>query len=368
MSAHPRFVPAAESPEAILEHAPVMLWRSGPGPACDYFSPAWLRFTGRTLEEARGEGWLDSVHPDDREKRLGVHRRHAAEGTPYEVEYRLRRHDGEYRRVLDRAAPYRESGARGEKGKFSGFVGACLDLGDRVEAERARDGFLRGIAHELRTPLQAVRMLVEIVRRSAAAGEAPDSLVGRRIDGQFDRLGDMIDTITEAGRSPNAALQTEPLDLALLLRRLAEGRSDALRVPGARTRHMLRYRGPEHVRVVGDRRRLKQAFAGLIDNAVKFSPRGGIVELRLTLEPEGACVEVRDEGIGIPSEEIPLVVRRFVRGSNAPRENFPGPGLGLAIARDVLESHGGSLEIESEVDRGTRVTARLPARSGRGQG
>jgi PAS domain S-box-containing protein len=356
-----RRVPAGDAEHVVLDHAPVMLWRSGIGPECDYFSPAWLAFTGRTLEEARGEGWLESIHPVDREKRLGAHRRHAADGTPYEVEYRLRRHDGEYRRVLERAAPYRERGA------FAGFVGACLDLGDRVQDEHARDGYVRSIAHELRTPLQAVRMLVEIVRRSAAAGEAPDAAVGRRIDAQFDRLGEMIDTITEAGRSRDGDLpQAEPLDLALLLRRLAEGRVDALRVPGARTTHLVKYRGPDHARVVGDRRRLRQAFANLIDNAVKFSPRGGVVELRLDLEPDAACVEVRDQGIGIPAEEIPLVVRRFVRGSNAPRENFPGPGLGLAIARDVLESHGGSLEIESEVDHGTRVTARLPAHNGRG--
>jgi PAS domain S-box-containing protein len=350
-----------QADDAILDHAPVMLSRTGIDGACDYVNAAWLRFTGRMFADALGEGWLESVHPDDREKRLGAHRRHVADGTPYDVEYRLRRYDGEYRRVLERVAPYREAGV------FAGFVGACLDLGDRVEGEHARDGFVRGIAHELRTPLQALRMLVEILRRSAAAGEAPDPAVGRRIDAQFDRMGEMIDTITEAGRSRDAeAPSPEPLDLALLLRRLAEGRGDALRVPGARTRHLLRYRGPDHARVVGDRRRLRQAFANLIDNAVKFSPRGGVVELRLRLEPDAACVEVQDQGIGIPAEEIPLVVRRFVRGSNAPRENFPGPGLGLAIARDVLESHGGSLEIESEVDQGTRVTARLPARHGRG--
>ena len=350
----------AQTDDAILDHAPVMLLRTGIDGACDYVNAAWLRFTGRTSQDSLGAGWLGSVHPDDREKRLGAHRRHLADGAPYEVEYRLRRHDGEYRRVLERVAPYRHDG------KLAGFVGACLDLGDRVEDEHARDGFVRSIAHELRTPLQAVRMLVEIVRRSAAAGEAPDPAVGRRIDVQFDRLGEMIDTITEAGRAREAELRAEPLDLALLLRRLAEGRGDSLSVPGARTRHLLRYRGPDHAGVVGDRRRLKQAFANLIDNAVKFSPRGGVVELRLKLEPDAACVEVQDQGIGIPRAEIPLVFRRFVRGSNAPRENFPGPGLGLAIARDVLESHGGSLEIESEVDHGTRVTARLPARQGRG--
>ena len=72
-------------------------------------------------------------------------------------------------------------------------------------------------------------------------------------------------------------------------------------------------------------------------------------------------VKVRDQGIGIPTDEIPMAARRFFRASNAPRENFPGSGLGLSGARDIVERHGGSLEIESEVDRGTCVTAHLPA-------
>ncbi len=106
---------------------------------------------------------------------------------------------------------------------------------------------------------------------------------------------------------------------------------------------------------------MKQAFGNILDNAVKFSPRGGVVELRLEVDPEEICVQVRDQGIGIPSGEIPFAARRFFRGSNAPRENFPGPGLGLASARAIVEKHGGSLEIQSEVNRGTCVTARLPA-------
>ncbi len=234
-------------------------------------------------------------------------------------------------------------------------------FGDGSEDDQAPDGFFRAIAHELRTPLQALRMLVEVVRRSSEAGRPSDPLVLSRIDAQFERLSEMLDQMAEAGGRQDPGIRPEPLDVALLLRRLTEGKNELLRVPTARTRHVLRYRGPEHATTVGDRRRLKQAFGSLIDNAVKFSPRGGVVELRLRVEPAEICIEVRDQGIGIPAEEIAHVARRFFRGSNAPRENFPGPGLGLATARDIVERHGGSLEIRSEVDQGTCVTARLPA-------
>jgi signal transduction histidine kinase len=223
-----------------------------------------------------------------------------------------------------------------------------------------RDGVLRSVAHEMRTPLQALRMLVEVARRSAEAGRPPDPSLRQRIDVEFDRLSEMVDQISEAGGRSRPRMRGEPLDLALLLRRLAEARNEVLRAPSVRTRHVLRYRGPEHAKLVGDGRRLSQAFGAILDNAVKFSPRGGVIEIRLEADPRELRVKVRDQGIGIPAGEIPLAARRFFRGSNAPLANFPGSGLGLASARDTVERHGGSLEIDSEVGRGTCVTARLP--------
>jgi signal transduction histidine kinase len=229
-------------------------------------------------------------------------------------------------------------------------------------SEETRDRFLRAIAHEMRSPLQALRMLVEVVRRSAESGKTPDPALRHRIDAQFDRLTDLIDNVSEAGGRSALEIHGEPLDLALLLRRLAESCNEMLRAPAVRTRHVLRYRGPEHATAVGDRKQLQQAFGGLLDNAVKFSPRGGVIELRLETLPGELRVRVRDQGIGIPASEVPLAVRKFFRASNAPRENFPGSGLGLSTARAIVERHGGSLEVESEMDRGTCVTARLPSR------
>ena len=229
-----------------------------------------------------------------------------------------------------------------------------------------REDFLQGLAHEMRTPLQALRMLVEVVRRSAESGRTLDPSLRHRIDAQFDRLAELIDHVAPAGGSSDGQIRSEPLDLALLLRRLTEARNEVLRAPAVRARHVLRYRGPEHATAVGDRRRLEQAFGGLLDNAVKFSPRGGLVEVRLEIHPGEFLVKVRDSGIGIPAREVAFATRRFFRASNAPLENFPGTGLGLATARDIVERHGGSIEIQSEIDRGTCVTARLPHSPARG--
>jgi signal transduction histidine kinase len=202
-------------------------------------------------------------------------------------------------------------------------------------------------------------MLVEVARRSAEAGGEPNPVLRHRIDAQFDRLAELIDQISEVG-GREEEIRREPFDLAQLLRRLIDVRRELLLAPTVRTRHTLRYRGPEHAPAVGDSRRLERAFGALIDNAVKFSPRGGLVEVRLEAGADALHVHVRDSGIGIPAGEVPFAGRRFFRSSNAPRENFPGSGLGLAAAWDVVESHGGSIAIESEVGRGTCVRAQLP--------
>lgn len=119
---------------ALVEHSPVMIWRAGLDSRCDYFNEGWLAFTGRPMEEEVGEGWADGVHPDDLrwcvERYLDAfHKREA-----FEMEYRLRRHDGVYRRILDRGTPI-----FGDDGAFQGFIGSCVDIDDRWQAITARE-------------------------------------------------------------------------------------------------------------------------------------------------------------------------------------------------------------------------------------
>jgi signal transduction histidine kinase len=203
-------------------------------------------------------------------------------------------------------------------------------------------------------------MHAEVMRRAASAGEVCSREMFDRLDAQVDRLGRLIRDLLRSRDLEGLSLHKVRLDLAALLKRVVALRSDDLREPAARTRHRLTYRGPERADVEGESRSLEQAFHGLLDNALKFSPRGGDVELEL--RPGGARhrVTIRDQGIGIPEEDLASVGRRFFRASNVPRRNFPGLGLGLAAARDVFERHGGSLGVESEESRGTEITVTLP--------
>jgi PAS domain S-box-containing protein len=341
-------------PAAALDHAPVFLWHCGLDAHRDAFNDTWLRFTGRAYEDEVGKGWMSGLHPDDLLRRRELFVEPLGRLAPFEVEYRLRRHDGAYRWILERAVPVREGNA------VVGFAGAALDIQDRRRTEESREAVLRMMAHELRTPLQAVKMQVELMRRGAAAGEACTAEMFDRLDVQFERFARLISELSQTGDRNGPSLRRVPLDLGALLRRVVEMRAEELRDAPGRSRHRLTYRGSQRADVDGDARALEQAFHNVLDNALKFSPRGGAVAVELRTEADHNRVTIRDEGVGIPADEIPMVSRRFFRASNVPRRHFPGLGLGLATAREVFERHGGTLEVESALGRGTSVTVRLP--------
>lgn len=120
--------------KAIVETAPNLIWRSGLDAKCYYFNKTWLDFTGRTYEQEFGDGWAEGVHPDDLDRCVKIYLDNFANRTAFEMEYRLRRHDGELRWINDRGVP-----AIDENGLFSGFIGSCLDVTEKVEGSNMKE-------------------------------------------------------------------------------------------------------------------------------------------------------------------------------------------------------------------------------------
>ena len=114
----------------LTEHSPVMIWRSGLDAACDYFNATWLEFTGRRYDQELGNGWAEGVHPEDLSKCILIYLSSFEQRVPFEMRYRLRRHDGEYRYLLDRGVPFNDA-----HGQFAGFIGSCIDVQAAHEAQ-----------------------------------------------------------------------------------------------------------------------------------------------------------------------------------------------------------------------------------------
>jgi PAS domain S-box-containing protein len=191
---------AAEHFRLMADCAPVMIWVAGPDGRSVYFNRPWLDFTGRALEEELGHGWRDGLHPEDAPRCVAAYAEAFGALAPFEVEYRLRRHDGEYRWLLDKGVPLVTAGA------LSGFVGSCLDITDRMRAEqqaRKREQDFKTLAENI--PDVIARLDRDLrylyVNRAAehAFGRRPDELIGRRC-GEAGMPPHVVAPLREAAR------------------------------------------------------------------------------------------------------------------------------------------------------------------------
>lgn len=356
---------------SMADTAPVLIWMSGLDKGCDYFNQPWLTFTGRTFEQQCGAGWVEGVHPDDLARCLATYEQSFDARAPFSMQYRLRRADGCYRWVLDIGIPRRTP-----QGEFVGYIGSCVDITEqrlllereqraRAEAEAAlsqRDSFFSLAAHELKTPLTSLLGNVQMLQRRAARDPELLERYERNlavIRSQGQRLAAMINRLLDVARLElgQLALERATLDLRALALRVAEEIQPALE------RHTLSVEGGETALVVeGDEVRLEQVLQNLIQNAVKYSPEGGPVRVRLERAGAWARVLVRDEGIGVPAEALPHLFTRFYRADNAARYAISGTGIGLHVVKEIVCLHGGTVAAASVEGRGSTFTISLPLR------
>lgn len=152
----------------LADNAPVMIWRSGTDALCDWFNKPWLDFTGRPLEKELGNGWAEGVHPDDMERCLKIYLGAFEQRETFSMEYRLRRHDGAYRWLLDNGRPFYRDGI------FCGYFGSCIDITEQRDREerlnilvQEREALLREVHHRVNNNLQTLTAFVRLRRRTA---------------------------------------------------------------------------------------------------------------------------------------------------------------------------------------------------------
>jgi len=274
------------------------------------------------------------------------------------------------------------------EGQIEAFVGVQVDATARVEVERQRaeaeaavrmrDRLLSLAAHDLRSPLTALLLQVHLQERRLDRARVPTVEEWRawlvRQRELLDRELAVVQEVTDAAHlqmGQHIALQVEPVDLAALARQAVasvEAARGAASDDGEGTDGAVVVEEPGGSIVVeGDRSRLDRLLHNVIGNAVKYSPAGTPVWVTVDQTDDGARVVVRDQGVGIPADELPRIFAPFYRASTA--RGFAGTGLGLAGAKAIIEQHGGSIALDSAPGAGTTVTITLPPHaSPRGDG
>jgi signal transduction histidine kinase len=246
-----------------------------------------------------------------------------------------------------------------EDGSVVGRIWTLREVTADRRLERLRDAFVAAVSHELRTPLTSMSGFLELLAdEEHALGPAGRKYVdvirrsSSRLRGAVEDL--LLVAEIEAER---LELRREPTDLAELATATVEAARPAAADHGIELLLDVEGRLP----LEADAARLRQVLDNLVSNALKFTPEGGSVTLSAHNGDGPLRVEVTDTGIGIPQEEMGQLFSRFYRASTAKRRAIPGTGVGLVIARAIVEAHGGTISLESTEGAGTRVTVTLPA-------
>ena len=319
---------------------------------------AFLQMVGSTPEDLAAGllRWADLTPPEyaDLDARAIAEIAERGVCTPYEKEYV--RTDGVRVPVL--------LGAAAVQGTAPPWICAVLDLTAQKAAEQDRVAFVDAATHDLKNPLTSLKARVQLLLRRVQRGQVlePTALtVGlAAIDGDATRMVTLIDELMDAAqlRTGQALTLTPvPTDLVALAH-------DCVADTRRRTTHTLAVESSEPALVgAWDRPRLERVVQNLLDNAIKYSPGGGDIVLRMTCEddPDGtawAVLSVQDNGVGIPAADLPHIFERFWRGSNV--GGTVGAGIGLAGAQQIVEQHGGTIAVASTEGKGSTVTVRLP--------
>jgi PAS domain S-box-containing protein len=244
------------------------------------------------------------------------------------------------------------------KGRMIGASRIARDITERKALDRMKDEFVGTVSHELRTPLTAIKGFIELVLDGESGPVADTQREFLEVAARnADRLGTLINDILDVSRieSQGLEIRTEPIDLAAVLEDVAA----TFRVMAQAKGLTLRQEVAKIPKVLGDPARLVQVFSNLVSNAIKYTPKGE-VGVTAGVSNGGIEVVVHDSGIGLTREEQGQLFTKFFRGRNPVVADSGGTGLGLVIAKAIIEQHQGTIDVESRPGEGTRFRVLLP--------
>jgi PAS domain S-box-containing protein len=342
----------------LADSVPVLVWQSGRDKLCYYFNKVWLEFTGRNLEQEQGNGWADYVHPDDYQRCLDIYITAFDRRVNFSMEYRLRRHDGEYRWLIDTGVPHYT-----EDNVFLGYIGSCIDITERkqIEDKLARahaelQQFTDIAAHHLQEPARRLVSFTQRLREHMPAEQLNEDLIASLhfIEQGAVRQSALVRDIQLYLAADQPRGMIGKIAVSEVIASLLKQRSALIRETGMQ----VDYNDVPSVSM--DRPRLKDIFSILLDNALDY--RNPVLTPYIVISDElkagRVLFSVADNGPGIPAEYRERVFGVFERLQVHDDQN--STGIGLAIVRRIVESCGGSVTLQETPGGGTTVLFDLP--------
>ena len=260
---------------------------------------------------------------------------------------------GDGRRLEITARKFRSADPR------AGLVIVVRDVTETYRYEQLRREFVANVSHELRTPLAVISGYVETLRDGAMNDPRRAEAYLATIARHASQLSNVVNDLLDLSRLDASAVppDAEPTSVERIIRQATD-----LLAPAAELKHQTFSASVAHglPPVSGNADYIARAVCNLIDNAIKYTPEYGTVRVSATADGGDAVIEVSDNGIGIPPQDLPRIFERFYRVDRSRSRDMGGTGLGLSIVKHVAQSHGGSIDVASDVGSGSKFTLRLP--------
>ena len=348
----------------LADTVPQLVWMAEANGNIFWYNRKCYDYTGATATEMAGWGWQSLHDPQILPKVLEQWRASLATGKPFEMEFPLRGVDGMFRWFLTRVNPLSDS-----QGRIVRWFGTCTDIEESrrarqvaEESSRLKDEFLATVSHELRTPLTSIVGWTSLLANNEL-DEGATSRAIQIVDRNARSLTQLIDNLLEVTRSQTGKIQLNlrDVELAPVIQAAVDAVLPAAEAKQIRLQALLDLKAGS---VTGDPDRLQQVVWNLLTNSVKFTPKGGRVQVSLQRMTSHAEIVVSDTGSGISPEFLPFVFDRFRQADASSTRAHGGLGLGLSIVRHLTELHGGTVSAYSAgEDQGSTFVIRLPLTS-----
>ena len=352
----------------LAETAPVGIFRTDANGATTYVNPRWSEITQQTLSDAQGYGWVNAVHPDDRDMLTQSWQLAVQAKTASEIEYRFKHHDGSVAWVIGKATPQKD-----EHGVTIGYIGTLSEITERKlmeldliaakekaeENDRLKTAFLHNISHEIRTPMNAIVGFSDLLLETNLDYEKYKNyvdIINKSSNQLLSIISDIISISTiEAGQEK---VHEKSIDLNSLIVSIHQQFNLVVKNKSVEFRYKA-LAPDEDAMIVSDEIKLIEILSNLVNNAFKFTDKGS-VEFGYCIKNNEIEFMVKDTGIGIPESKFESIFKRFFQVETDSDRTYGGSGLGLSISKAYVEMLGGKIWVNSQVNSGSTFYFTIP--------